>query len=448
MAFFMLAFSSGLLWVGGAQAQGGQAVIRDWEIEQMLRQWMDPVFQAAQINSKNVKIIIVQSHEMNAFVAGGSNIFIYTGLMEKTETPGELIGVLAHEMGHITGGHLIRARDAMERASYESIIGTLLGVGAALVTGDAGAVPSVSLGAGSMARRRLLAHSRVQEASADQAALSLLEGAKINPTGLASFMEKLKSEIYMPTDQQSEYVLTHPLVENRIDAIKTRLSKSAYKDKPYPPEWVEQHARMKAKLMGFIHPERIAWAYNDRDQSIAARYARVVAAYQNNQVDFALKQMDVLLAKEPNNPHFLELKGQMLLEFGRKEKALAPYSQAVELQPEAALFRIGYGHALIESAAGMKEADARYRQAIEQLERALQVETRSSLIHRLLATAYGRLGQEDLAKVHLAEEAILQRRLDYARQQAEVVLNRAPEKSKAWLKAKDVLTFLDSHEKG
>ncbi len=430
-----------------AEAQGkGMTIIRDTEIEETIRGWAEPIFSAAGLNPEAVNIILVQSDAMNAFVAGGSNIFIYTGLIAKTDNPGELIGVIAHETGHIAGGHLIRAREAMERASYESIIGAVLGVGAAIASGDAGAASTVIVGTGSMAQRRYLAHSRVQESSADQAALRFMKAANMDPSGLSSFMQKLKSEMYMPTSQQSEYVLTHPLVDNRIEALERGISQSSNKGNGFPSDWKEEHARIKAKLMGFTNPTQISWAYDDRDTSVAASYARAIAAYRQNKVQDALKRMDNLLQSEPQNPYFLELKGQMLVDFGRSNEGVEFYRKAIAIKPSAPLLRIALGHALIE-ASGKAQDQAKLNEAIKELEISLDREPRSGRTHRLLATAYGKLGQEDMAKVHLAEEAVLQNRLDYAKSQAGSVLETSKEGSKAWLRAKDVLSFIEVAEK-
>lgn len=426
------------------QAQdSGRIIIRDTEIEDSLKEWSTPIFKAAGLDPQAIKIILVQSDEINAFVAGGSNIFIYTGLISKAKNPDEVIGVIAHETGHIAGGHLIRARDAMERASYESMVGMLIGIGAAIASGDGGAGSAISVGAGSMAQRRMLSHSRVQESSADQAALGFFEKAQMNPTGLLTFMDTLKSQIYMPLDQQTEYVLTHPLVENRMDALQIRVTGSVYKGKAYPAAWVEQFSRIKGKLAGFINPAQVPWVYDDRDQSVAARYARAIAAYRNNQVEKALKMTDELLAQEPSNPYFLELKGQMLLEFGRGKEAIGYYTKAVEALPDAGLIRISLAHAMIE--AGGSDADL--RSAIKHLERAMIDEPRASNVQRLLATAYGRLGDESMAKVYLAEEALMQRRLPYAREQAQAVLVQSPQGSKASVLAQDVISFIEIAEK-
>ncbi len=423
-----------------------QSLIRDTEIEQTLKEWGSPVFKAAGLNPEAVNIILIQSDAINAFVAGGSNIFFYTGLIDKTDGPGEVIGVLAHETGPITGGHLIRTRDALERASYESIIGTILGIGAAILSGDSGAAAAISAGGNTLAQRRFLAHSRVQESSADQAALTFFEQAKLNPTGLATFMDKLKAESFVPESQQSEYVRTHPLVDNRVEALQRRIEESVYKDQALPKEWVEKHARMKAKLVGFTKPGQIPWVYNDTDHSIAADYARAIAAYRENKVEEAIKRIDDLLLREPQNPYFHELKGQMLVDFGRVEDAVMSYAMALQYLPNAPLIQVAYAHALIESA---KNDEPKYlNEAIENLELALIKEPRTSRIHRFLAIAYGRQGNESRAKIHLAEEALLQRRIDYAQQHAQAIIAQEKEGSLLWLKAKDILSFIETMEKG
>ena len=433
-----------------AQKNKGLSLIRDTEIEAILQSWAAPVFKAAGLNPESVHIILVDNDAVNAFVAGGSNIFIYTGLINKTETPEELIGVIAHETGHIAGGHLIRSREAMERASYESIIGILLGLGAAIASGDAGAASAGIMGASTIAQRRYMAHSRVQESSADQAALTFMEKAQINPTGLESFMQKMKADMYMPESQQSEYIRTHPLMENRMEALEHRVSQSSYKDKKTPKLWEQQHARMKAKLVGFIHPGQVLWSYDDRDTSIPAQYARAIAAYRNGRIKVALNLVDKLIEQEPQNPYFFELKAQMLLEFGYVKDAAKVYRKASNLLPQDPLFQIALAHALIESSpnSGLNNDIKNLEEAINKLEQALQKEPRSTRIHRLLATAYGRLGQENRAKLHLAEEAVLQRHYAYAREHVKAILATEVEGSSTWIKAKDIQIYLEMSKSG
>lgn len=441
---FILSALSLLAQSAAAQGQGGVTIIRDTEIENTMREWAEPVFKAADISPDNVHIILVQDDGINAFVAGGANIFFFTGLMVKSESPGEILGVLAHELGHIKGGHLIATRDALERASYESILGTVVGIGAAILTGNSDAAGAISVGSSSVAARRFLAHSRVNESSADQAALSYFERAEMSPAGLISFMQKLESEELLPASQQSPYVRTHPLTRDRVEALAARAEKSSFKDKPYPDSWNEQHARLKAKLIAFINPGQVEWSYDARDDSIAARYAYAIADYRNNHVEKALEGIDALIAREPGNPYFHELKGQMLVDFGRVSEAVPSYERAVQILGDAPLIRIALGHAILETANG---DEAKARAAITHLERALKREPRSTKAHRLLATAYGRLGQETRAKVHLAEEAVLQDRNDYAKQLAETVLKEAENGSRDWLAAKDLLAHIEMEER-
>ncbi len=422
-----------------------QAVIRDTEIEAYMQEWLKPVFSAASMSPDQVKIVIVQDDQINAFVAGGSNIFLYTGLLMKTENPGEVIGVAAHELGHITGGHLVRGREAMEQASYESILGMILGVGAAIATGDGGAAGAIGTGASSMAQRRFLTYSRTFEASADQAALRYMEGAQINPTGLESFMHKLEGQELLSTDRQSEYVRSHPLTRSRIESINARVVKSPYKDKAYPASWNQQHKIMLAKLIGFIRPGQVAWIYDDRDNSLPSLTARAIAAYRTNDVPRALKLADQLIAAEPDNPYHLELKGQMLMDFGRLKEAIPFYEKAVAEKPDAGLIRISLAHAQLETAGTDK---AKLQKSIDNLKIALKSEAKSTRVHRLLATAYGRMGDESRAKLHLAEEAVLQGKYQYAKDQANTAIKGLKFGSADWIRANDILSYVQTQKGG
>lgn len=426
-----------------APSARAQSIIRDTEIENTFKEWMAPLLDAANMGPESVNLILVQSPSVNAFVAGGANIFIYTGLIEKSDTPEEIIGVMAHELGHITGGHLIRSRDAMERASYESILGTVLGIGAAILSGQGGAAGAVIQGTNSMAQMRYLAHSRVNESSADQAALKFLEHSEINPRGLKTFLQKLQSEEFLPRNRQSEYVRTHPLTGNRIDALENKIQSSAFVTSATPRDWNEQHARMQAKLTGFIDPGRVQWEYNDSDLSVPARYARAIAYYRENQVAKALREIDQLIEIEPRNPYFKELKGQMLVAFGRIEDALPYYREAIETAPGPSLIRIELGKALTQSQA----SKVHITEAITVLERALIDEPRSTRAHRLLATAYGRLNNEPMAKLHLAQEAVLQRRYPYARRLAHEAYSTLEKDSREHLQAYDLLEDIENLEK-
>lgn len=421
-----------------AREKEPRIIIRDAEIEAALKSWLEPLAKTAGMDPAAIRIVIVQNPQINAFVAGGANIFLYSGLLEKTENPGEVIGVMAHELGHIAGGHLVAGRDAFERASYESILGTVLGIGAAIATGKGDAVIAGTGAGGALAQSHYLAHSRVQESSADQAALRFLEGSRINPSGLLSFLEKIESEELLPAGQQSPYMRTHPMTRDRISSLEVKADASPFKGNPYPESWNSQHARMKAKLSGFINPGKIPWMYDDGDVSTHARYARAIAAYRENRVAEAMKYIDGLLALEPQNPYFLELKAQALVDFGRVNDAIPYYRQASAALPNSGLIRIAYAHALMEA----QGEERNLMEAVEHLERALRDEPRSTEARRLLATAYGQMGQENTAKLHLAEEAVLQRRLKDAKALAGSVQASAAKGSREALQARDILRHI------
>lgn len=437
----LLVTSLGLI----AHAQGNRPIslIRDTEIENYLKEWALPVIKAADLDPASVNIILVQDSNVNAFVAGGQNIFLYTGLLMKSKSPDEVIGVIAHELGHIRGGHLIRGRDAMETASYEAMLGSILGIGVAILSGQGGAAGAIASGSQGMALNKYLNFSRIQESSADQAALGFLERARLTPNGLIAFMQRLADEELVPSAQQSEYVRTHPLTRDRVESLEAGSRSSKYLNTASAARWKDQHARMLAKLTGFVTPEYVVWNYSERDASLYARYARGIAAYRQNKVQEALGLTDSLLKDEPKNPYFLELKGQMLSEFGRPDEAVPYYKQAVALDPSSGLIRTAYAHNLIATAAGPQQLET----AITQLERAKQDEPRSAGIHRLLATAYGKTGDESMARLHLAEEALLQRRYPQAKMNAEAAAAQLPRSSGPWIRAQDILSQVSISER-
>ena len=444
-AFKFLLFTF-LAFIATPQTLMAQTIIRDTEIEATLKEWSKPIFLSAGLVPDNVNIILIRDSGLNAFVAGGANIFLYTGLLEAAENPGEVIGVIAHETGHISGGHLVRLRNSVEQASYETIIGAILGIGAAVLTGEGAAAGAIISGSQNVATQRFLSNSRLNESSADQAGLRYINNAGLNPNGLVTFLEKMEGQELLPQSQQVEYVRTHPLTGNRIDALRTKVSESSFKNKDYPKEWVESFDRMQAKLKGFISPEQVKWQYDGSDTSTAALYAKAIAAYQTNDIDSALELNDQLISREPNNPYFSELKGQMLVDFSRVEEALPYYQKAVALDPTAPLLRTAHAHALIES--GNRNNDSsKWKLAIQELDVALRDEKKSPRIFRLLATAHGRLGQEVEARLNLAEEAILHRRIEDAKRLANYVIENSAANSREALRASDIIKYVNENEK-
>jgi predicted Zn-dependent protease len=448
LSFFILLYvivGSNLIIAEPAQAQANrQIIIRDTEIEGILRKWSSEIIETAGLTPDQVNIILVQSPDVNAFVAGGPNIFIYTGLILKTDNAGEVIGVMAHELGHIAGGHLSRMREAASNASFESMIATILGVSAALATGQGGAAAAGAAIGQSMGMNRFLAFSRVQESSADQAGFNYMIQAGMNPTGLVTFLEKLSSQEFLPASQQSAYMRTHPLTSDRIASMRARLEQSPLRNKSLPKEWTEDYARVKAKLTGFITPAQVQFLYPARDQSFAALYARAIAAYRLNKVNDALRLADELVRLEPQNPFTHEMRGQILYDFGRSADSIPSYEKALSLAPYSGLIRTALAQSMLDQNQKSKES---LQKIINHLLRAEKDEPRSSRIKRLLATAYGRMGEEIKARVFLAEEALMQGRLDDAKAMAQSALPKLPPGSREILRAEDIINSVDQIQK-
>lgn len=423
--------------------------IRDAEIEHYLHALGAPVWRAAGLDPHAVSVAIIQSPEINAFVAGGQNIFFYTGLLQMTDTPDELLGVIAHETGHIAGGHLIRGTEAMKNASTEAIIGSLAAIAAGLALGRGDVTIGALGGAQTIAERNLMSYSRMQESSADTAALGFLDKTGESSAGFLSFMKKLAAQDLLPADRQAEYMRTHPFSQDRVDAIETHLDASPYAKMTLDPKFAVMHERMKAKLLGFIQPETALLRYTDKDKRVPARYARAIALYRTGRPDRALPVMDSLIAEEPANPFFLELKAQILFENGHLPEATALYKKCVDLLPDEAQLRVEYAHALLES-----REDAKVDTAIENLLEANRLEARVPQTWRFLAAAWSLKAEKDkdikyqgLVSYALAEESLAKGQIKTARQLAEKALEKLPKGSPYWLRAQDIkLTAKDEAE--
>ena len=113
-----------------AQQNKGPPVLRDTEIEQLLRDYTRPILRAAGLEKQNIQMVIINESVFNAFVADGRRIFVNYGAMMQSETPNQIIGVLAHETGHLAGGHLAKLREQLAQAQTQMIIAMLLGAGA------------------------------------------------------------------------------------------------------------------------------------------------------------------------------------------------------------------------------------------------------------------------------------------------------------------------------
>ncbi|GAB5389823.1 MAG: M48 family metallopeptidase [Alphaproteobacteria bacterium] len=413
-----------------AQAQRIQ-VLRDAEIESGLRELSLPLFRAAGLDPDSVRIVLVNDRSLNAFVAGGANIFIHSGLIAATDNPEELAGVLAHEMGHITGGHLVRLQMELRDLSTVALLTSVVGVAGAVLAGDPGAVVAGSAAGGQIGQRTLLRYSRQHEGAADQAALGFLQQAGYPATGLLSVFGKLADQELLPESQQVEFVRSHPLTRSRIAALDAYVRRTPAAQGKMPDRTIIRHSLMRAKVIGFTEPQRAAIFYRDAD-SIPARYARAIADYRRGRTDQALEGLASLRADYPLNPWFHETHGQFLYELGQVEKAEQAYGKAIELEPGANLARLGWGRTLLDT--------GKLQQAREQLTRVTSEDRMIPLAWRLLATAEGRLGNEAAAQLALAEESLLRRNWPRARANAEAAARNSKTGSPQWLRAQDVIS--------
>ncbi len=444
LAALALATAPALIAPAQAQARAAPVLIRDAEIEETLRLYAAPVFRAAGLSPGAVKVHIIRDPRINAFVAGGQRIFINTGLLRQARTPGEVIGVLAHEAGHIAGAHLVRMGLEAKRLSTLAILNQVLAAGAviggAAAGSDAGlkAGQALMMGGSSMLQRRFLAYARTQEAAADQAAARYLERAGLSGQGMLRMFDRLATRAVATLTHADPYVLTHPMPRQRISNLERMVKGSRHYRRPDPPALVLRHRLMQAKLAGFLSSPQTVWRrYPPSDTSMPARYARAIAAYRRGDLKTALRLIDGLLRERPKYPWFHELKGQALLESGRVRPAITALERAVRLAPRNGLVRLLLAQALLA-----RGDAAAARQALDHLRRAAPQEGGRPLLHHLSARAWGRLGNILRADLATAEAALLTGDRDLAMIKARQVARKARKGSPEWLRANDIVNAL------
>ncbi|MFI4963878.1 MAG: M48 family metalloprotease [Caulobacterales bacterium] len=418
--------------LAAAQFAAGDSLIRDTEIEDILHRDAAPLFTAAGIDPKGVKIVLVGSKEPNAS-AGPGVMMVTTALILQTKNPNELQGVMAHEVGHLAGGHSFRSGD-MQRAGMVPMILTMgLGVLAAIAGSGEGAAGLIS-SAPYFGALGVAGYSREQESRADQAGASLLEKAGLSARGLAEFLDNNVYQEVFAQYRRYKYFIDHPLSSDRVEALQNRVVGLPHYNAKDPPEALAEHEIMKAKLDGFINPQVSMTKYDEKDTSYPARYARAIAYYQMKEPDKALARVDALLAEQPNNPYLYELKGQILFEFGRVEQAEAPQRKSVELKPDGPLLRVNLGQTLIAL-----NKRAKTEEGIAELKKALTQENDNATAWRILAEAYDKHGDEGLARLATAEFEYNIGDLGQARAFAIRARERLPKDGADWRRATDIV---------
>ncbi len=434
LSALILLVALAISWSSSRVSAQGFSLIRDTEIENTIRVYTAPLFRAAGLDASSVRLHLVNDARLNAFVAGGMRIFIHTGLLTTASHPGQVIGVMAHEIGHITGGHLARIQEGLKAATAQSIIATILGGAAAAAAGRPEGIGAAVLGGGTIGQRSILAYTRDHEQAADQAALRYLDGSRQSSRGLLEIMMILKREEGIYGASLDPFIRSHPLTENRIRFIQNHIEQSEFSDVPIPDDLMAAHYRMRGKILGFLDPPiDTLRRYDASDPSMEAKYARTVAYMKLNETEKALAILDPLIDATPQDPFLHELRGDILRDAGRPQEAAAEYQKAIEILPWAALIRLSLAQTQI-AINDPNELDA----TVANIKEAIRYEAEIPRAWRQLAIAYGRQQKHGLVSHALAEEALLKGDIRTARERATRAMRLLPNGSAEWIRSQDI----------
>jgi predicted Zn-dependent protease len=385
-----------------AQSRERLPIVRDAEIEQLVKEYSGPLLQAAGLSASRVEIILVNDLNFNAFVAG-RRIFINTGTILQSETPNETIGVIAHEIGHLAGGHQERLRDQVARAQTIAVVAGLLGAGVAAAGAASGQGGLASAGAGVMtsgggiAQRGLFAYQRTEEITAD---LTYLRQTGQSPRGLLDSFDGLLRNNILSGGRTDRYVSSHPAPQDRIGFLQTAARESPYFDRTDPPALQQRHDMARAKIAAYNGGAGLVRQTFGRDlHSLPAQYGDAIATHLSGSPAQALQKIDALIASNPRNAYFHEVRGEILMEGGRAEEAATAFTRAADLDGgNSGILRAAIGQAIVTGG-----NPARMQDAIRQIRRGLDIDPNNSMAYRFLAMAYGQIGEVGSAELATAE---------------------------------------------
>ena len=409
------------------------SILRDAETELLFRNVSRPLIQAANLDPGSVRIVLLGSPEINAFVSTGQNVYLYSGLLMEADSVNELQGVIAHELGHVNQGVSIRFAQGSRRATGITLATLILGALAiAAGAGDAGL--GIMMAGQRAALGSLLAFTRAQESAADQAAVKYLSTAGISGKGMLRFFGKLQNQEYrLAIYETDSYDRTHPLSNERVAALQQAFTQDPAWNTPVDPQLEEQFQRVKAKLYGFVNPRQAIIEYPESDRSVPAHYARAYAYHRGAYPDKALAEAEALLATNPNDPFFLELKGQVLLESGRPRDAIEPLREATERSGDSPLIAAMLGHALIAT-----EKAANYAEAKQVLKAAVSRDNQNPFAWYQLGIIYDREGDIARAALATAERNNLEGKPKLALASAQMAMKGIPSGTPDYLRAQDI----------
>ncbi len=418
-------------------------IVRDAEIEALVRDYARPIFRAAGLSKSGIDIILINDTSFNAFVAG-RRMFVNAGSLMIAETPNEIIGVFAHEAGHLAGGHEDRLRQQLKRAQTMAIVASLLGIGATAAgaatnnSGLAGAGGAIAAGGADAALRGLLSYKRSEETTADRSALKYLRKTKQSPRGMIRTFERFATALSLSGSRTDPYKLSHPLPRERIANLSVVAKKSPYFDKKDSAAMQQRHDMARAKIAAYTKgPSAVSRLFRNDRGSVAAKYGDAISTFLYGNPRAALKKIDALIKRSPKNPYFHELRGDILIKANRADQAAKAYAKATKLDPHrTGLLQAGYGHALVASG---KKGDL--KKAVRVLKKAINSDRENPASYHLLAQAQGRLGNIPEAELATAEGHFYSGKF----QEAKIFATRAQLKMKrgspGWLRASDIIEF-------
>ncbi len=414
-----------------------QSILRDAETEALFQDMMDPLLVAAGLQPGQVRVHLLGDRSINAFVAGSQDIYVFAGLIEAADTAEEVQGVLAHELGHVIGGHAIRVNDGAKTATGISLLSLLLGA-AAIAAGAGEAGMGVMMAGQQAALGKFLAFSRVQESTADAAGAQYLSKAGISGRGSLAFFKKLQNLEFryaVKQDDEQAYGRTHPMSGDRIQTLREVYVIDPAWTKPGDPAIEKRFQRIKAKLSGFMtDPDRTLRKFPETNTSIPARYARAYAWHRSAYPQKALSEVDALLKTDPNDPYFLELEGQVLLESGRPKEAIPALRKAVTISRSQPLISATLGHALIAT-----EDPANFAEAEEVLKTAVALDNQNPFAWYQLGIVYANKGDQARAALASAERYTLEGgQASLALRNAETAMQGLSEGAPDWIRAQDI----------
>ncbi|WP_240504391.1 M48 family metalloprotease [Tsuneonella mangrovi] len=418
------------------QPAAAQSILRDAETEALLHDLATPLIKAAGLDPANVSVVLVGDPSINAFVAGGQTVYINSGLIGAADNANEVQGVIAHELGHITGGHVIAASQGSKEATGVTILSLVLaGLAAAAGAGDA--AMGVAMAGQRAALGKYLAFTRGQESAADAAGATFLSKAGISGKGSIAFFKKLQNMQfrygYSPKPDD-EFISTHPLTGDRIANLEQVYKVDPAWNTPEDPKLEARFQRVKAKLEGYIDtPQETLRDYPPSDQSIPAHYARAYAYHKEALTDQAIAETDALIKAEPDDPYFLELEGQILLESGKPAEAIPPLRKATQLSNNSPLIATLFGHALIAT-----EDPSHYDEAEQVLRYAVARDRDNPFAWYQLGVVYAAKGDMPRARLASAEQQSMNGQYMQALRSAQAAQAGLPENSPDWIRAQDI----------